>query len=139
MSIRFLLGVIWASPNTLLGLIVGGVGMCFGAKAQVTGQAIEFHDGGIKWLIHRFPNGQFTLAMTLGHVVIGQTEAALDISRVHETVHVRQYERWGPFFIPAYVMSSLYVWTRGQRLYRDNPFEVEAYGVDDMTGPATSE
>lgn len=109
--------------------------MCFGANVKVTGRAVEFSEGGIKWLIHRFPNGHLTLAMTLGHVVIGQTEAALDISRVHETVHVRQYERWGPFFIPAYVIASIYVWARGRRLYRDNPFEIEAYDVDDMTAP----
>ena len=35
--------------------------------------------------------------MTLGHTILGQTDAALDISREHELVHVRQYERWGLF------------------------------------------
>lgn len=134
MNVRFLMGILWASPNTLIGLVVGTVGMCFGAKVQVSGRAIEFYEGGVKWFIQRFPNGQYTFAMTLGHVVIGQTKAALDVSRTHETVHVRQYERWGPAFIPAYLLSSLYVWTKGRRLYRDNPFEVEAYDVDDMTG-----
>lgn len=131
-------GIIWASPNTLLGLTIGGLGMCFGSRVQVTDRAIEFYDGGVKWLLCKFPNGQFIFAMTLGHVVIGQSPAALDISRTHETVHVKQYERWGPFFLPAYVLSSLYVWCRGRRLYRDNPFEVEAYNVDDMSRGNTS-
>lgn len=129
-----LMAIIWASPNTLLGLVVGGIGLCFGGRIQVTERAIEFYEGGAKWLLQKFPNGQSIFAMTLGHVVIGQTQAALDISRTHETVHVKQYERWGPFFLPAYVLASLYVWSRGRRMYRDNPFEIEAYNVDDMSG-----
>ena len=35
------------------------------------------------------------MAFTLGHTVLGQTDAALDISRQHELVHVRQFERLG--------------------------------------------
>lgn len=134
LKLWFLLGVVWTLPNTLIGLSIGLIGMCFGSRMHVSDRAIEFYDGGIKWLIHRFPNGQFTLAMTLGHVVIGQTKAALDLSRTHEMVHVRQYERWGPFFIPAYLLASVYVWTRGRRPYRDNPFEIEAYAVEDLRG-----
>ncbi|MHC4946851.1 MAG: hypothetical protein ACYTG1_01120 [Planctomycetota bacterium] len=65
--------------------------------------------------------------MTLGHVVIGRSSAALEQSRLHERVHVRQYERWGPFFIPAYLVSSLVSLLRGRRPYRDNIFEREAY------------
>ena len=45
--------------------------------------------------LQTLPDGQFTLAFTLGHTILGQTDAALDISRDHEMVHVRQYERWG--------------------------------------------
>jgi len=44
-------------------------------------------------------------------------------------VHVRQYERWGPLFGPAYLGCSLVLWLMGKRAYRDNPFEVEAYDV----------
>jgi hypothetical protein len=43
-------------------------------------------------------------------------------------VHVRQYERWGPLFVPAYLLSSLVELLRGRRPYRDNWFEREAYG-----------
>jgi hypothetical protein len=43
------------------------------------------------------------VAITLGHVVLATTESALKKTRSHERVHVRQYERWGPFFIPAYL------------------------------------
>ena len=41
---------------------------------------------------------------------------------------MRQCERWGPLFLPAYLLASLAVYLRGGRAYRDNPFEREAYG-----------
>ncbi|QDT43593.1 hypothetical protein Pan241w_36950 [Gimesia alba] len=128
--IIFLIRILWTSPNTLLGLLIGSVGLCFGGRARLRGRAIEFYDGGTRWFLHRLPHGQFTLALTLGHTILGQTDASLDISRDHETVHIRQYERWGPFFLPAYFLSSLYMWFVGRRFYRDNPFEREAYDAD---------
>ena len=42
-------------------------------------------------------------------------------------VHVRQCERWGPLFLPAYGVASLVAWARGKRPYLDNRFEREAY------------
>lgn len=125
-----ILRILWASPNTLLGLAIGSTGLVFGGKVRIKGRAFEFYDGGIKWFMHRLPNGQFTLALTLGHVILGQTDAALAISRKHEAVHVAQYERWGPFMIPAYFLASICVYLAGKRFYRDNPFEREAYDVD---------
>jgi hypothetical protein len=71
------------------------------------------------------------IAMTLGHVVVGRTAAGLDLAREHELVHVRQYERWGPLFGPAYVLASAYLWFAGRDPYRDNPFEREAYALAD--------
>jgi len=71
--------------------------------------------------------GQFTLAITLGHTILGQPDAALDISRDHEMVHVRQFERWGPLMGPAYLGCSLVLWLTGRRAYYDNPFERQAY------------
>jgi hypothetical protein len=121
------LAILWAVPYTLLGLLIGGVGVCTGGSARRRGYVMEFHGGGVKWFITRLPAGQFTLALTLGHTILGQTEAALDISREHELVHVRQFERWGPFMGPAYLLCSLALWLAGRRPYRDNPFEREAY------------
>ena len=66
-------------------------------------------------------------AMTLGHVILGIDESALDQSRAHEHVHVRQYEQWGPLFLPAYAASSLWQLACGRRCYRDNWFERQAY------------
>ena len=65
-------------------------------------------------------------AMTLGHVVLGQTERALELTRAHERVHVRQFERWGALFLPAYLMASVYATLRGGHYYFDNAFEREA-------------
>lgn len=125
-----MLKILWASPNTLLGLALGVTGVLFGGRARIRGRAIEFYDGGVKWIVHRLPNGQFTLALTLGHTILGQTEASLDISRKHEAVHIAQYERWGPFMLPAYFLGSVFAWLSGRRFYRDNPFEREAYDAD---------
>ncbi len=65
--------------------------------------------------------------MTLGHVILGRTKAALDISREHELIHVRQYERWGPLLGVAYWGCSLCLWLQGKDAYRDNPFEKAAW------------
>ena len=126
-----ILGVIWALPYTLIGLTIGVIGLCTGGRVQISGRVVEFYGGGVKWLVTHLPLGEFTLAITLGHTILGQSDASLDIARDHEMVHVRQFERWGPFMGPAYLLSSLYLWITGGRPYRDNPFEREAYGQSD--------
>jgi hypothetical protein len=122
-----LLGILWALPYTLIGLLIGTIGLCTGGHAWTGGRAVEFHGGAVRWFVTRLPHGQFTLAFTLGHVILGQSAASLDIARDHEMVHVRQYERWGPFMGPAYLLSSLILWIAGRNPYRDNPFERQAY------------
>lgn len=69
--------------------------------------------------------------MTLGHTILGRSECDLDLCRAHELIHVRQYERWGPAFLPAYLGCSAYLWLRGKNFYRDNPFEREAFDQED--------
>jgi hypothetical protein len=64
--------------------------------------------------------------LTLGHVVLARDLPALQQTRAHERVHVRQYERWGPFFLPAYAAASLWALSRGRHPYVDNWFEREA-------------
>jgi len=124
--LRFL-AILWASPYTLLGLLVGVVGLCTGGHARVRGHVIEFYGGGVKWFLHRLPNGQSICALTLGHTVLGTTDAGLDITRSHELVHVRQFERWGPLMGPTYLGCSLVLWLMGRRAYEDNPFERQAF------------
>ncbi len=130
MALRKIAVIAWASPYSIIGLLIGCTGVIFGGRVRIVGPAIEFYDGGIKWFVHRLPHGQFTLALTLGHIILGQTDAALAIARRHEVVHVAQYERWGPLMLPAYLIASCYVYYTGKRFYRDNPFEREAYDKD---------
>ncbi len=89
---------------------------------------LEVEGGLLKRLLDGgLPVIRSSAAMTLGHVVIAQDALCLVLTRSHERVHVRQYERWGPFFIPAYLLASLIAYLRGQDPYRDNPFERQAY------------
>jgi hypothetical protein len=122
-----LAGRLWASPWTLVGVAIGLITLLTGGGAQRRRGVLEFYGGASKWLLDRIQNPDNAIALTLGHVVLGATPAALDVVREHELVHVRQYERWGPFFVPAYLLSSLWAWTRGGDAYRDNAFEREAY------------
>ena len=126
-AVRLLL-LLWALPWTALGLLVGLAGLATGGGARRRGPVVEFFGGTVAWLLRHSP-GQ-PGAMTLGHVVLGRTADVLDAVRDHELVHVRQYERWGPLFVPVYLLCSLGLWLAGKDPYRDNPFERQAYASD---------
>lgn len=115
----------WVSPYTLLGIAIG---LLLGGRFRRIDGVIEIHGPRIAAGLNRLfvP----AMAMTLGHVVFGQTQAAIELTRAHERVHVRQYERWGIAFVPAYLLISVYLYLRGRDGYRENPFEVEAFAQD---------
>jgi len=119
---------LWASPNTAIGLMLGMGASLFGARTRIVRGAVEFCGGWIgSRLVH--PASRFPFrAITFGHVILGTDAASLEAARDHEHVHVRQYESWGPFFLPAYLASSAWQVLRGRRCYRDNWFERQAYG-----------
>lgn len=121
---------LWVLPNTVLGLIVGLLGLATGGKSQWRCGCIEFYGGFVTWALAHLGAGGVT-AMTLGHTIIGQEKSELAIVRDHEQVHVRQYERWGPFFIPVYLGYSFWLWIQKRDCYMENPFEVEAYKLAD--------
>jgi hypothetical protein len=128
------LAYLWASPNTLLGLLLAGLSLVSrGRVARVAG-TIEVHGGWGSHLLERLMPMGGADALALGHVVIGQTAGSLERQREHELVHVRQCERWGPLFVPAYACASLWAWARGGDPYLDNPFEREA---SEPTRPTT--
>lgn len=62
-------------------------------------------------------------------MILGQTAVGLEAVTNHERVHVKQYERFGPFFLLVYFFFSARAWWRGQDPYLDNPLEIEAYKV----------
>ena len=114
---------LWAAPYTMLGLAAGVLMLCLGGRLDSIAGVAEFHGGRLASI----GRGRFA-AMTLGHVVLGRSAAALHALRSHERVHVQQYERWGPLFLPAYALSSLWQSLHGRCAYRDNFFERQARG-----------
>lgn len=122
-----LLAILWASPYSSLGLMIGVAGLAFGGRGRFQDGALEFYGGLVQRLVRKLPTGERTAGFTLGHVILGQTADGLDAVGLHERVHVRQFERWGPLMGPAYLSASVWMWLLGKRAYRDNPFEVQAY------------
>ncbi len=121
---------LWPAPWALLGLLIGGLACACGARLRRVDGVFEFSGG---WLGQRAERGvgPFAVtAITLGHVVLGSSAATLDQLRAHEHTHVRQYEQWGPLFVPAYLASSLWQGLRGRHVYRDNWFEQEAFRAE---------
>lgn len=109
----FAVGLLWTSPNTLLGLALGLAGCLGGARLHLSARhrAVVFL---------RFPWGPGG-AITFGNVIVATGE---DLDRCcqtyahragrcidplmhlgdHERAHVYQYMLLGPFFLPVYVM-----------------------------------
>lgn len=125
-----LMRYLWVSPASLVGLAVGLVALASGARARVVDGALEVAGGNLRSLILRLPEGLRFGAITLGHVIVGIDHGVLAHARSHEQVHVRQYEKWGLFFFPLYLGSSLLQLARGRDPYRDNCFEVEAFAKE---------
>lgn len=103
-----LVGMAWASPMTVAGLVAGLAAMPFGARASVSDAAIVF--------LH-FPWGPGG-ALTLGNVILFtghsmdqpaltyhcQAFGGTDCVRIgdHERAHVYQYLAFGVLFLPFY-------------------------------------
>lgn len=118
---------VWAFPTTLPGLLLLPAAWAGGGRVRLVEGVLEAHGPLVAWMLRRLvplPSG--AAAITIGHVVFGRDQACLDASRQHERVHVRQCERWGPFFIPLYFLFSLLAWRKGGRAYADNRFERQA-------------
>ncbi len=122
---RRLAGYLWAAPTSVLGLAVGLLALPGGRWRRVDG-VLEASGGWLGRLLRLVPIGGGAAAMAFGHVVLGRDEAALARTRAHERVHVRQAERWGPFFVPAYLLIAGWLLVRRKHPYREHPFEVEA-------------
>ena len=75
-------------------------------------------------------------AITFGHVVLSVAETSPTLLQ-HEMIHVRQYERWGPLFIPAYLIAAAWARARGGSAHFDNAFEVAARAGSEVSeGPS---
>jgi hypothetical protein len=122
---------LWASPVTILGVVIAlAARSSGGAFAQRTG-VLEVAGGWPGRVLQRgFPWSGSVAAMTLGHVVVGVSNAALESTRAHERAHVRQFERWGVLLLLLYPLAGAWAWLRGGHPYRDNYFEREARAAE---------
>ena len=123
---RRLVRYAWAAPNSVFGLALAGLALHAGRVELVDG-CVEAHGPLLKRLLTHFsilPGG--IAAITLGHVVLARDAQSMRTTRQHERGHVRQYERWGPLFLPAYGAASLWALARGRHPYHDNWFERDA-------------
>jgi hypothetical protein len=109
------LGILWTLPNTLIGLIGGGVGLLFGAS-------VEFSHRDFALVFHHWPWGPGG-AITFGNTILhtGDTldsecltyehrAGRCDHPRIkmgdHERAHVYQYMVLGPLFLPLYLVCG---------------------------------
>ena len=129
-SIRRIFSVaryVWASPATSVGMLLSLIAFAVGAKGRVVEGAIEVAGGRIDRCLLVLPRYCRFGAITFGHVIIGVDHETLSQHRLHEHVHIRQYERWGVLFFPLYLWSSLLQIARGRDPYLNNSFEREAF------------
>lgn len=119
-----LLPRLWNAGNSLIGLAcaLGGRG-AWRREEKV----LEVSGG---WLISLLVRRGWAQAITLGDVVLYADVALIQLIHEHEMVHVRQGRVWGPFFLPAYVLESLWQFIRTRDGYHNNRFEVIAYAQD---------
>jgi hypothetical protein len=105
---------VWASPNTLLGLLLG----LFSFQRPRVVRGVLLFDGeprGFTRLLRVFRRS----AITYGHVVLSNRPVEGGLL-AHELHHVWQYEALGPLYIPIYLL--VWVFTG----YRRHPFEMAA-------------
>ena len=117
---------IWASPATAIGVCAACIAGLIGAELGRVSGVLE---------VSLAPRGAVLckavaclpfVAITFGHIVIACSAQEQATHREHERVHVAQYELWGPFFLLAYPLESLYQVLSGRRPYQDNRFETAA-------------
>jgi hypothetical protein len=124
--IRFLLYA-WAAPASAIGCCIAVFVLCLGATWCIVDGIVEVGGGRLASLVRLLPRAIRFEAITLGHIVLGLNHTVLENHRLHEHAHVRQYERWGMFFFPLYLGSSLAQLLRGRDPHCHNHFEQEAF------------
>lgn len=122
---------LWPLPVTLSGVLLAWLARRSGGEWRCVDGVLEASGGWpARGLRAGFPFSGPVAAITLGHVVLGARPCDLDATRVHERVHVRQFERWGVLMLVLYPLGGLRAWMRGGNPYRDNPFEREARAAE---------
>src|SRR5262245_5739814 len=124
---------VWAFPNSLIGLAFVPIIRVTRGGLEVVDGVLELHGPFIAWVLrHCVPVRGGVAAITFGHVVLGCDQESLSQTRSHERVHVRQYEQWGPAFIPAYLLAALWGFLTGAGAYHGNTFERAAFKAEQL-------
>ncbi len=117
---------VWPLPNTFIGLLVGTLPFLGKRSFTIRRGIVIIYGPAMKRLLALVPIPGGAIAITFGHVILAINESSFESSFEHEWIHIRQYIWWGPLFIPAYLLNSLWHWMRGEELYADNDFERQA-------------
>ena len=125
MRLLIVLGVLWTLPNTAIGLLLGGIGLPFGAH-------VHWRRRDLALVFHRWPWGPGG-AITFGNVILhtgddldspcvtyahraGHGDEPAIMLADHERAHVYQYLVLGPLFLPLYlVFGGISARSRGAR------------------------
>ncbi len=117
--------------NSMLGLVVGGLGLLTGGRVQRIRYTLEFSGGAVTWLLQRSLLGQSILAMTLGHVILGVSSDAWPAHVVTSGCMSVNMNAGGRSFCQHMQrVRSWFGYVAGAP-YRDNWFEVQAYAEAD--------
>ncbi len=97
----FALGVVWSLPNTLVGLVLGGLSF---VRPRIVDGIVVFEGAprGVTWILARIRRS----AMTVGFVIVSNQPVAGSLL-AHERAHVRQSMVLGPLYIPAYLALAV--------------------------------
>lgn len=126
----------WVLPVSVAGLLLALVARSSGGGLQRLNGVMEVSGGWpAKWLQRGFPFSGPVAAITLGHVIVGVSTEALQLTRSHERAHVRQFERWGVLLLVLYPLAGVLAWIKGGNPYLDNLFERQARAQEQATAP----
>ena len=124
--LRRVWGLLWASPCSVVGMVLAVLLLLAGGQARWSAGALEVTYRQSEAGCGRLASNLAFRGIVFGHVILAVTRDELLRIGPHERVHVEQYERWGVLFFFAYGASSLWQLLQGRSAYWDNHFEVQA-------------
>jgi hypothetical protein len=127
-ALGILLGIAWALPLSLLGILMALPIMIWHGKVHLVRSrtpALLFSGPVADYMLERHPFGAMC-AMAIGHVVIAERQGLTARILTHELAHVRQAAWWGILFPVVYLAASAWALLRGQDAYWHNAFEIAA-------------
>jgi hypothetical protein len=94
------LGKTWASPTTMVGLLLGALGLMLGGtRPRLRNNALEFCGNRLI--------APFTSAVTIGHVICYASRDPDPRIQLHELQHTYQAELLGPLYLPLHIAFQL--------------------------------